>query len=286
MPLSTLPPINRAAAVEADFNAQFRDTVVYPRGRAKACPLCNFVCEPAPLTASLSDDPLSVSVAADAEQISASDNDKERECKRCGLIPSKVDDLTTGPQYLRETARAWKFLLCSKMSPLIRDLADIVVSYLMWYRGPEDFWVGHTIDAQDQRGEWLLATILDIRGESILIHYDGWSALSLVFFPFLFVSVCFSVSLCVFCVQVRQVGHMGEPLLHNTRTRALTHGQAQRVRLGPRARTRQRRRGHTRTGTRTLEFDLELARGLRVSLSRRCAPLLNPLLTHTRTHAQ
>lgn len=94
-------------------------------------------------------------------------------CTRCGLTSTYVDvdddgALAAEPQSaatMMEAARAYRFTLLSQMSDnhLPRDIASIVVSYLLWYRAPHDFAIGDLVDARDLRGDWLLARIEDIQ---------------------------------------------------------------------------------------------------------------------------
>jgi len=85
-----------------------------------------------------------------------------------------------GNEQLVEAARAYRFILLSKMSPLLSDLARIVVDYLIWYRGPDDFRVGDLVDARDFRGKWYLARVRDVRkcprgGGKVLVHFLGFN---------------------------------------------------------------------------------------------------------------
>jgi hypothetical protein len=107
-------------------------------------------------------------------------------CTRCGLTTSYdvVDSDTSRSQLsmqtpaqssIMEAARAYRFMLLAETTPLLKDLANLVIDYLIWFRSDTDFSVGNLVDARDLRGKWLLARVEAIERGKLLIHYIGFS---------------------------------------------------------------------------------------------------------------
>lgn len=142
----------------------------------------------------------------------------ETACRRCRLttnaqtltsdvfnqlsVPS-TNQLTAQPNVepqhnaeINEALTAFRFKLFAEMTPLISDLAKIVVDYLLWYRDVDDFHVNDRVDVADTRGSlsfnrsihqsinqnrehwrWHRAVIrqIDRTNNKVLIAYDNYS---------------------------------------------------------------------------------------------------------------
>jgi len=103
--------------------------------------------------------------------------DQSRSCSRCGLDTSSM---SLCPEQrllmLEEAAKAYEFTINAEMMTRFPpEISKIVVHYLLWYRGPNDFNVGDVVDAQDLRGKWYPATVLCVEKERVLVRYHGWS---------------------------------------------------------------------------------------------------------------
>lgn len=81
---------------------------------------------------------------------------------------------TPAQSSIMEAARAYRFMLLAATTPLLKDLAGIVIDYLIWFRGDTDFAVGNLVDARDLRGKWLLGRVDAVENGKLLVHYIGF----------------------------------------------------------------------------------------------------------------
>jgi hypothetical protein len=51
----------------------------------------------------------------------------------------------------------------------------MVLEYLVWFRGPQDFKRGQLLDCEDFRANWYHGEVKCVSDGKLLIHYTGWS---------------------------------------------------------------------------------------------------------------
>lgn len=173
-------PVTAAVAAAAPSDPAHPPTRSAPRH----CELCGFKYRVAVSSTAPSDFELPFRVESHTD---AANSWGVFRCTRCGLVTTynltggtdSEDELLVQPlepSNLMEAVRAYKFILLSETSPLLKDLAQIVVDYLIWYRAPEDFCIGDLVDSKDLRGRWLLGRVDAIEHGKLLIHYIGYTS--------------------------------------------------------------------------------------------------------------
>jgi len=84
-------------------------------------------------------------------------------------------DVSLNSNNYNQYAFTMYYLRLKVQDVLIPELSEIITSYLIWYRGCEDFQNDHWLDIQDFRGKWYIGCVrqVDDCNDKILVHFNG-----------------------------------------------------------------------------------------------------------------